>query len=301
VAWDTELVSGFVGGLARSGRQGFTAEARARIERDLKDASHRAALHDGLQRGSLDGAWQALTDILKALLLVVERHPAGDVDEWRADPAGKARRELETQERQQTFIEGMPQLVQALTDPGRIAELGGEIGRAAGDYVARYHGRRFIDAGPYEKGRLLGKGIGYVAVEVAMLLLGPELLVAKAPGTVAEIVRAGGKSTRGLLRLMEQIPALRELLRPTLDERPGRTEQGPLASTESPEPPGGDRRGNPGDPDRVEPVRTLEQRARSEFPDDIIVTKRTGGVERRPAVWVEDRQTRAIKKVYETA
>lgn len=63
--------------------------------------------------------------------------------------------------------------------------------------------------------------------------------------------------------------------------------------------------GKAGDPAHVETVRELAEKARNEFPDDIIhqgdSIKAKTGISRQPDVWVEDAQTGAVKKVYEAA
>jgi Domain of unknown function (DUF4157) len=63
--------------------------------------------------------------------------------------------------------------------------------------------------------------------------------------------------------------------------------------------------GKTGDPAHVTEVARLAEKARAEFPDDIIhqgdsIEGRTG-IRRQPDVWVEDAETGAVKKVYEAA
>lgn len=226
LSWDAKLVISFVDGFARGTGKGFTPEMRAKIKRDFTDPASLAAMYMGVQLGVPEGALRDLGDNIAGLAKVAEwvfwnATPVGlqlqqakDVYEWVTDPTGKAAKEQEKHERQKAFLEGMWQLAQQLAkDPGVIADLGEEVGEVAGDHVARSYGVAFADARPLNKGRMIGIAIGYIAMEIALLFVGPELLVAKVPAAVAKIARAGGKAATAILRLMEKIPALRKLLK----------------------------------------------------------------------------------------
>ena len=69
--------------------------------------------------------------------------------------------------------------------------------------------------------------------------------------------------------------------------------------------PGDPRPGKNGLPDHIDTNDRLEEMARSEFPNDIIHRGKSirgkTGINREPDVWVEDANTRAVKKVYEAA
>lgn len=221
LSWDAKLVIGFIDGLLRTAGSGFTPEAWAKIERDFTDLPSLGEIYQGLLTGFPEGAWESLTDNVKSLAQVGEwvfwnLTPAGtvrDLYEWIVEPEEKWARELEKQQHQQDFIEGMVQLIVHIAmDPGIMADLGEELGQAAGDYVAQRY-LKFANAAPYQKGNMLGRGIGYVAVEIAALFVGPEILIEKVPAAIAKLGVAGGKAAQALLRLMEKIPALRKLLK----------------------------------------------------------------------------------------
>jgi hypothetical protein len=221
LAWDAKFMISFVDGFARTCGKELTPEARAKIERDFKELRNIPTIYAGVLVGEVLGAVQSLADNITGLAHVAEWvfwqlpviKEAKELYEWTSDPAGKATREKEKHERQQAFLEGMGQLVvQLVKDPGIVADLGEELGQVAGDHVARFFRETFASASPFEKGKMIGRGIGYVAMEIASLFVGPELLVEKVPAAVAKIASAGGKASQAIVRLMEKIPALRKLL-----------------------------------------------------------------------------------------
>jgi hypothetical protein len=214
--------------LCAGGWQGVTLEARDKIVRDFKDPQGLFAIYQGIQHGLIEGALDDLLDNVTALAelagwLAKNLPVAGGMSyedikdriEWFTDPAGKAAREHTKLERRQALLEGFAQFaVQFAKDPSVMADLGVEFGQAAGDYVAHQY-TMFANAPPFEKGRMVGHGLGYLAMEIALLFVGPETLIAKAPAAVAKLVRGGGAAVRAVVRLMEKIPALRKLLAAT--------------------------------------------------------------------------------------
>ncbi|HET9621862.1 MAG TPA: DUF4157 domain-containing protein [Kofleriaceae bacterium] len=220
LSWDSRLIIGFLDGLIRKGGKPLSAAARAKMERDFKDPVSLLKIYGGLQVGVAEGALLSIKDNLLGLAQVAEWvfwhfTPAGNVREiyeWVSDPGGKAAREREKAEREQALVKGMYQFAKALAkDPGLIAEIGEELGEAAGEYIASLRAD-FANAAPWDKGVMVGKGIGYVAMEIALLFIGPAEVAAKVSATATRLARGGGKAAQAILRLLKNIPALTKLL-----------------------------------------------------------------------------------------
>lgn len=202
LAWDSKLVIGFLDGMVRAGGKPLSADARKKMERDFKNPGSVLAILMGLREGEAEGALLSLKDNVVGLAQIAEwafwnLTPAGqlrDTYEWLTDPAGKLTREREKAQRISDFVHGMKQLAVSIAqDSGIAADLGEALGEAAGEYIARLRAD-FASATPHDKGVMIGKGIGYIAMEIALLFVGPEELIAKVPTAVTRIARGGGKA-----------------------------------------------------------------------------------------------------------
>jgi hypothetical protein len=146
---DDELMRGFMTGFVFAAGAGFTAEARAKIERDFRDPRRLVAIYFGLQCGVLEGALDDLWDNINGLVQLASwlamSGPVTPVvgplsfadlkDRYEAltDPAGKAARDKANEDRRRATIEGLAQLAAQLAkDPGIVGARGAGGGGGAG-------------------------------------------------------------------------------------------------------------------------------------------------------------------------
>lgn len=150
---DQQLVIAFVTSFFRATGKGFTSEAWTKVKRDFTDPFSLIAMYLGFQTGFRDGVIADLKANIVGLAHIAKwlfwnATPVGiqlqqlqDAKEWVTDPKGKAAREKEKQERQKALLVGMAEFaVKFAKDPGIIADLGEEVGQAAGEYVAEFYG-----------------------------------------------------------------------------------------------------------------------------------------------------------------
>jgi hypothetical protein len=216
---DEKLAVGFVDGFFRTAGSSLTPAMRTQLKKDFTDLTALAEINlgslVGVGEGILVDGWDNITMVAALLkwILVQQAVPVLKGWEYLRDPRGQLARDrakaaAATAERA-AFIRGVDDLIWALVADTGLAS---DLGEALGEFVAQKYAVDFATASPYEKGRMVGICLGYLGVEIALLFVGPEEIVAKIPAVVTRLGRAGTRSGTMILRVLEKIPGLRTLL-----------------------------------------------------------------------------------------
>jgi hypothetical protein len=112
------------------------------------------------------------------------------------------------------IVEGLQQLGTELNkNPNLLFESGDRIGDLCGEEAGKRFLKEFVAADPFVMGVIVGKVQGYLATEIAMLLVGAEEFAMLGKG-ISAAARAAKVSRFGLkiLEILEKIPALKRVL-----------------------------------------------------------------------------------------
>ncbi len=210
-----------VSGLGAGFITGFLAGAQRNIPPDSwevlgNDATaHAFLLNGGASVGVGIGIAAALKDNVEGLLELA----------WRASPSGmslaiseEVRRILEDPqafyEEKKIFISGFIEFSEHLkNDPAFLLEHGMDFGEALGARQGLWFSSEFTAMSPFKKGMAIGKLVGYAALEVALLLVGPAELAAIGKGALkfGELAK-GTRLADAVLQMIERVPGLHRML-----------------------------------------------------------------------------------------
>lgn len=222
-----KFLMGVLNGFSRAAGGGLTPEANEKAMRDLTDPRRVAAVFAGYHVGVPEGELESLKDNVVGLAQIAElafwMTPHGimlrqikEAYEWARDPEGKRAEAAERREKVAAVLEELKDLAQRLAkDPGVVADLGEEFGEAAGRQAATWYSKTFADAQPFEKGRMLGRAVGYLLMEVALGMLSPGAIAAKAPAIIPRLARLQRllRTVRTTARTRGKATTLRRALR----------------------------------------------------------------------------------------
>jgi hypothetical protein len=210
------FVQGFVGAAAWRIRPANWSLLERQIERE--PVQFGAGISLGVPVGALAGLWaniEALVQLVAYLsvfglvgnasleLTTFLRNPTRNVQR-RAEQLAGARRLVEAV----GFIVG-----QASSDPTFINQFGEELGELAGRETGRWFNQDFIQRPTFDKGRTIGEVMGRILIEVVLLFFGPEEWIARGGAGAAQAIHVSAELERALMRMLREIPELRQLLR----------------------------------------------------------------------------------------
>ncbi len=176
--------------------------------------------------------WGAITDFLQnvvglgelAMLLVRYGTPIGqaygDIKkgiEFIQDPSGYKNKQQEEARAKREIIEGVYEFMMTIQkDPTLMMEIGEQLGIVAGAETAQWFDEDFVDKQtPFEKGMTVGKFEGTILMEVLLLFIGPEELLAKggsAAGSLAMKFKGVEKLVLRIGEVLEKVPVLKRLM-----------------------------------------------------------------------------------------
>ena len=213
-----EATAAFIKGFLAGAKDTIPPETWTKLYATLSQPANYVAFVGGQAIGRPLGALANLKDLLEGLLAVtklgIELSPAGAIGgELSALVKGKESPILHRVRIAKDLIEGLPQLVDKLkTTPDIFSETGLQFGTLIGKEAARKFLKEFVPASPLEMGIIVGKVEGYIALEIAMLFVGPEELGLKGISGAARILK-GTRLGAAVLELLESIAALKRVLK----------------------------------------------------------------------------------------
>jgi hypothetical protein len=154
----------------------------------------------------LKGLWELLN-------LSVEMSPAGMAyGEISAFVKGAESPTVRRVKMVKEFFEGFYQFVAHIkNNPNFLFESGEGFGRVIGAEAGQWFSEDFVKSSPLDMGFKVGVVEGYIALEVAMLFLGPEEIALKGISAAARVAK-GTRLGQEILRILEKIPALKRVL-----------------------------------------------------------------------------------------
>lgn len=215
----SEVAVGFMTGFLAGGQRTVPAGTWATIGATLKKPENLARFIAGQAIGRPAGVVASIGDLLggfgELLKLAVKVSPAGLIaSELRALSKSEESPMIRRARVARDLVEGLQQLGAEINrNHYMLFDTGEGIGELCGEEVGRRFLKEFVAADPYAMGVIVGKVQGYLATEIAMLLVGAEefALAGKAISAVAK----GAKATRFarlILEMLETNAALKRLL-----------------------------------------------------------------------------------------
>ncbi|MGH8547071.1 MAG: eCIS core domain-containing protein [Methylococcales bacterium] len=187
----------------------------------------------GSVEGALEGIWDAVKGLLDLLQLGIQLSPAGlaargvkELSEYLMDPEGYRKRMGENQAKITAVASAFKEFIEKVAkDPGFLSAAGEDLGKLVGRQAGDWFSTTFKDKTTFEKGRTVGGVWGRIAIEIAMLFLGPEEWAARGATAAGEAARASSTVRRAILDLIEHIPALKKLYEARQLAKSARAEQ----------------------------------------------------------------------------
>ena len=224
------LIGSFgVGFFQAAGKMEIPPAAIEEARREIHDPLSLPMMIAGFRTGVPVGAWRDLKANASTIYAIVKwlavhtgvpgvgvakeavklaLHPIEEMARLRADATAE-------QQKIASLYSGLTALIGKFeNDPAFLFAIGDDLGRAAGEQAATWFANEFMTAPPFEKGNMVGVGMGYAAMEILLLVLGPEELLAKAPAWAARLAGRGSKIAERLLKLADEIPGLKALFQP---------------------------------------------------------------------------------------
>ena len=211
--------AGFVVGFLAGAKRTIPEETWTKLYESLSQPLNQGKFQAGLLVGRPLGMVASLEDLLKGLAellkLGLELSPVGVVGtELYARFKGEESPTLRRARMAKDLAQGIPQFVEEVKkNPGLFYDAGENIGNLCGEEAGRRFLKEFVPADPFVMGVIVGKVQGYLATEIAMLLVGVEEITAVGKG-ISAAARAAKASRFGakILEVLEKIPALKRLL-----------------------------------------------------------------------------------------
>lgn len=211
--------AGFVVGFLAGAKRTIPEETWTKLYETLSQPLNQGKFQAGLLVGRPLGMVASLEDLLKGLAellkLGLEFSAVGVVGtELYARFKGEESPTLRRARMAKDLAQGLPQFVEEVKkNPGLFFDTGEDIGNLCGEEAGRRFLKEFVSADPFVMGMIVGKVQGYLAVEIAMLLVGAEEITAVGKG-ISAAARTAKASRFGakILEVLDKIPALKRLL-----------------------------------------------------------------------------------------
>jgi hypothetical protein len=208
---------GFVKGFVEGAKSKIPDSAWTALRDKLNDPAELGQFIAGKTTGVPVGAAKDVVDLLKGIWelvkLGVEMSPTGIAyGELSALVHGTESPTVRRVKMVKEFLEGFYQFaVHVKNNPNFLFESGEGFGRIIGEEAGQWFSEDFVMSTPFDMGFKLGVIEGYIALEVAMLFLGPEELALKGISAAARAAK-GTRLGQEVLRILEKIPALKKVL-----------------------------------------------------------------------------------------
>jgi hypothetical protein len=214
-----------VGVLAQGFTKGFLDGAKSKIppgtwdtlNKELSGTANMLLFEAGATAGIVVGAAKDVWDLVVGLFhlagLAIEFSPLGIAySEAKAGIQGKPSPMVERYKLAKSLAFGLGEFVLAVKkDPQFLLKSGEGFGKVVGEKAGEWVIDKYMAKTPFYKGFDVGVVIGYLALEVAMLFVGPEVIAGKAISAAAKAAK-GTEFGRVILALIEKVPSLAKLL-----------------------------------------------------------------------------------------
>lgn len=216
----SEAAAGFVTGFLAGAQRTVPAQTWTTLSSTLTQPANLAKFTAGQFVGRPLGAIASLEDLVggiaSLLKLGLELGPIGTIaGELNALRKGAESPTLRRARVAKDVVEGLRQFgVELNANPNLLFESGEDIGNLCGEEAGRRFLAEFVAADPFAMGVIVGKVQGYIAAEVAMLLIGAEEFAAagKAVSAVAHTAKVSRFGLK-ILELVEKNAALMRVLK----------------------------------------------------------------------------------------
>jgi hypothetical protein len=214
-----QAVAGFALGFIAGWRQTVPGNSWNSILQKLKIPENYIVFTAAQIPGRLVGAAGSIADLVSGLgsllKLGLEFSPVGvGYGEISALVKGEESPLLKRARFAKAIVEGLPALGAELeSNPNLLFDVGEQFGNVCGEEVGRRFNEEFASADPKKMGYIVGQVEGYLAIEVAMLLIGAEEL-----GAVGKVISKGARALEGsrfaqkLFAILKRIPAFNKLI-----------------------------------------------------------------------------------------
>jgi hypothetical protein len=188
----------------------------------------------GTVEGALEGIWDAVMGLLDLLHLAIQLSPVGlasrgvkELTDYLRDPEAYRKQMGESQAKVTALATAFKELIEKVAkDPTFLSTAGEEFGKLIGRQTGDWFSGAFKEKSTFEKGRTVGGVWGRMAIEIAMLFLGPEEWVARGATAAGQAARGSSKVRRAILEIIEHIPALKKLYEARQLAKAARVEHG---------------------------------------------------------------------------
>jgi hypothetical protein len=211
-----QALTGFALGFVAGWRQTVPGETWIGIYQKLSQPENYAIFMGAQIPGRIVGMVASITDLITALgsllKMGLELSPAGiAVTETMALVKGEESPTVRRLRLARAIAEGLPVLAAEIErNPNLFFDAGVQFGNVCGEEAGRRFAKELASASPAEMGYIVGKVEGYLAAEVAMLLIGAEEIAG-----VGKIISRGARALKAspsaleLLAVMRRIAAFR--------------------------------------------------------------------------------------------
>ena len=208
----SSLTSGFTIGFLTGAELVIDPQVLIALQKEFSVPKNRLLFNLGVSAGVGIGALKDLCDNIIGLLeLAWKTSPlhlfiSGLINNinFLRDPKGYYKA-------QKDFILGLVEFIEHLSrDPALFLEQGNALGIIIGGQKARWLNEEFMKKEPFYKGLAVGEIVGYIALEIALLFVGPAEL-AKTALSLGRLAM-GSQTAAAVLRVLERVPSLNCLL-----------------------------------------------------------------------------------------